>query len=70
MSEPAAERKEEQGLCERLKVWRGRRMTQTKAAGMIGVSLRTYQGWEQGAKEPVGLGRRVLEEWLAREAGK
>ena len=34
-----------------LKAWRGN-MPQSRAAEMLGVPLKTYQGWEQGRPMP------------------
>jgi len=36
-------------FADRLKEWRSvRRLTQADAAGLVGVPLRTWQGWEAG----------------------
>lgn len=39
------------GFKKELRKWRGKRL-QKEAADLIGVALRTYQAWEQGAHEP------------------
>jgi DNA-binding XRE family transcriptional regulator len=37
-----------------LKAWRGRKgITQKEAAEVLGVGMRTYQGWEQGEVNPI-----------------
>lgn len=35
-------------------------MSQAQFAGMLGVSLRTFQDWEQGRREPSGAARALL----------
>ena len=47
-----------------LKQWRAREgYTQERAASFLGVSLRTYQEWEQGRQAPDQLGpiRKAIE---------
>ena len=36
-------------------------MSQEKFAGLIGVSKRTLEGWEQGRRKPKGPARRLLQ---------
>ena len=36
------------------------RLSQTQFAGMLGVSVRTFQDWEQGRREPSGAARTLL----------
>jgi putative transcriptional regulator len=36
-------------------------MSQEKFAGMLGVSKRTLEGWEQGRRKPKGPARRLLQ---------
>ncbi len=46
-----------------LKEWRARRtggLTQEKLAAIMGVSVRTLQGWEQGRRKPSGAARALL----------
>jgi DNA-binding transcriptional regulator YiaG len=46
-----------------LKEWRARRtggLTQEKLAAIMGVSVRTLQGWEQGRRRPSGPARALL----------
>lgn len=45
---PAAEARERTGL------------SQSQFAALLGVSLRTLQGWEQGRKQPSGAARTLL----------
>lgn len=35
-------------------------LSQTQFAGMLGVSVRTFQDWEQGRREPSGAARTLL----------
>lgn len=35
-------------------------LSQAQFAGMLGVSVRTYQDWEQGRREPSGAARTLL----------
>jgi putative transcriptional regulator len=35
-------------------------MSQTQFAALLGVSVRTLQGWEQGRKQPSGAARTLL----------
>ncbi len=35
-------------------------MSQTQFANLLGVSVRTLQGWEQGRKQPSGAARTLL----------
>ena len=35
-------------------------MSQTQFAGMLGVSVRTFQDWEQGRREPSGAAKTLL----------
>jgi len=35
-------------------------MTQSEFAALMGVSMRTLQGWEQGIKKPVGAARSLI----------
>lgn len=35
-------------------------LSQTQFAGMLGVSVRTYQDWEQGRREPSGAAKTLL----------
>ena len=51
-------------FADELKAWRAREgYTQARAAGWLGVPVRTYQSWEQGRWEPeqVGPVRKLLE---------
>ncbi len=45
--------------------WRAHRerigLTQQKLAAIMGVSVRTLQGWEQGRREPSGAAKALLE---------
>ena len=50
-----------------------RGLTQEQAAEELGVALSTVARWETNSKEPEGLARRYVEEWIARadrEGGK
>lgn len=53
--------------------------TQTQAASLFGVALRTWQDWESGDREPRGPARLLLRfviehprtfAWLARQQGE
>lgn len=44
-----------------------RDLTQPEAAEQVGVSLRTWQGWESGEAFPQARHRRALRSWLADE---
>jgi putative transcriptional regulator len=35
-------------------------LSQSQFAGLLGVSVRTLQGWEQGRKQPSGAARTLL----------
>lgn len=35
-------------------------LSQSQFAGMLGVSVRTYQDWEQGRREPSGAAKTLL----------
>ena len=35
-------------------------LSQSQFAGLLGVSVRTYQDWEQGRREPSGAARALL----------
>jgi len=43
------------------KVRNGVGLSQAKFAALIGVSVRTLQGWEQGQRKPSGAARTLLE---------
>jgi DNA-binding transcriptional regulator YiaG len=44
-----------------LKRWRARRgLSQSQAAPVLGVTLKTLQNWEQQANQPRGLARSAL----------
>lgn len=54
-------------LSQQLKKWRGAtkqnprgEMTQADAAAKLGVSLRTYQNWEQGHRAPSGIALQAI----------
>ncbi|NUN53594.1 MAG: helix-turn-helix transcriptional regulator [Planctomycetaceae bacterium] len=46
---------------------KARGLTQAAAARELGVALSTLARWEVGFTEPVGLARRYVEDWIARE---
>lgn len=41
-------------------------MSQTQAAGKLGVSVRTLQDWEQRRRQPRGLALAALEKAISR----
>lgn len=41
-------------------------LSQSQFAGMLGVSVRTFQDWEQGRREPSGAARTLLRVAAAR----
>jgi DNA-binding transcriptional regulator YiaG len=45
-------------------------LSQEGAARDLGVARVTVARWETGDKEPSGLARRFVEEWIARASGK
>lgn len=53
-------------LKKRLKQWRKKRgLVQKQAADILGVNLRTYEGWEQGRPAPEPMALAELERRLA-----
>lgn len=62
MSQPPPQPQNDLPFSQRLQQWRGvaggdnrGRFTQREAADYLGVSLRTYQKWEQGIRTPYGI---------------
>jgi DNA-binding transcriptional regulator YiaG len=54
-------------LGKQLKEWRGKKkLTQAAAATRLGVSLRTFQEWEQGRMAPRGFALSALMERIER----
>lgn len=54
-----------------LRAWRRRRkLSQTGAARALGVSVRTFQEWEQGRRQPRGLARVALDQALRRSSSQ
>lgn len=57
-------------LKQRLKRWRKERgLVQKQAADILGVNLRTLQGWEEGKPEPKALALAELERRLSQPGG-
>jgi DNA-binding transcriptional regulator YiaG len=58
-------------LPKHLKAWREKRkFTQREASEFLGVSLRTYEKWEQGDRFPRGLALTALQERTKPAKGK